>query len=490
MASAYKRGHKWVAVYKGTDGKWHSETAGTDRAMALRVANARENDALARRKGLIDPRADGLAAAAAQPLAEHLAQWRDALANRRGNDKYATLTYQRAKRVLRLGKVEDLAGITPAAVDRAVKGLREGRVVEGDEIEYAYSKAGIAHHLRAVKMFSKWLRANGRTREDWLFAVKVGGPVNPSERVRVRRALSQEEFTRLVASTQRSGVLEAVSGGDRAMLYQLAGGTGFRASELASLTPASFALDQQAPVVSVTAAYSKRKRDDHQPITAELAAVLTPWLASKAKGQAVFRLPRLNKLAGMLRTDMRRAKAAWIREAAGRQERRERQSAAFLDEGGNGLALVDLHTLRVSYISWLVEGGASVKTCQELARHSTPVLTIGTYARMSLHDQGKALAALPVVNSTPGPSEPMALRATGTEPLTPTENPAELMRKTPGKLGGGKGTPGDNAAATLGGPSQTISSAKTQKPASMAGFVATGRSGIRTHESRICNPLH
>ncbi|MEI8194456.1 MAG: hypothetical protein WCI73_00960, partial [Phycisphaerae bacterium] len=31
--------------------------------------------------------------------------------------------------------------------------------------------------------------------------------------------------------------------------------------------------------------------------------------------------------------------------------------------------------------------------------------------------------------------------------------------------------------------------AKTQKPASIAGFVNQGRSGIRTHESRICNPL-
>jgi len=127
--------------------------------------------------------------------------------------------------------------------------------------------------------------------------------------------------------------------------------------------------------------------------------VLAPWLKGKAKGKPVWTMPRLNKLAGMVRADMRRARAAWIREA-GRTDRWERCNDTFLAEGGDGLALVDLHTLRVSYISWLVESGASVKTCQELARHSTPVLTIGKYAQMSLHDQGRALAGLPVVGTT------------------------------------------------------------------------------------------
>ena len=75
---------------------------------------------------------------------------------------------------------------------------------------------------------------------------------------------------------------------------------------------------------------------------------------------------------------------------------------------------VDMHTFRVSYITWLVEGGATVKTCQDLARHSTPVLTIGTYARMSLHDQGKALAGLPGALPTTPAVERQTMKATGT----------------------------------------------------------------------------
>jgi hypothetical protein len=46
---------------------------------------------------------------------------------------------------------------------------------------------------------------------------------------------------------------------------------------------------------------------------------------------------------------------------------------------------VDFHALRATYISHLVSSGASVKTCQLLARHSRPSMIIGIYAKASLH---------------------------------------------------------------------------------------------------------
>jgi integrase len=48
-----------------------------------------------------------------------------------------------------------------------------------------------------------------------------------------------------------------MTGPDRAMLYRVAVGTGFRANELRSLTPESFDLDANPPKVTVEAAYSK-----------------------------------------------------------------------------------------------------------------------------------------------------------------------------------------------------------------------------------------
>jgi hypothetical protein len=71
---------------------------------------------------------------------------------------------------------------------------------------------------------------------------------------------------------------------------------------------------------------------------------------------------------------------------------------AYRDESGH---VCDFYCTRVTYISELVSSGASVKTCQELARHSTPVLTIDLYAKASLRDVKLAVENLP--NPSPIP---------------------------------------------------------------------------------------
>jgi len=52
-----------------------------------------------------------------------------------------------------------------------------------------------------------------------------------------------------------------------------------------------------------------------------------------------------------------------------------RSGVAF--EGGRLI----FHSLRNTYVSLLLESGASIKEVQDLAGHSTPQLTMGTYAR-------------------------------------------------------------------------------------------------------------
>jgi len=58
------------------------------------------------------------------------------------------------------------------------------------------------------------------------------------------------------------------------MVYRLALGTGFRAGELRSLTPASFDLDADPATVAVDAAYSKRRHQHVQPIRSDLAELV------------------------------------------------------------------------------------------------------------------------------------------------------------------------------------------------------------------------
>ena len=77
--------------------------------------------------------------------------------------------------------------------------------------------------------------------------------------------------------------------------------------------------------------------------------------------------------------------------------------------------IVDFHALRGTYISHLVSSGASVKTCQVLARHSTPSLTIGIYAKASLHDINGAVESLPDLTPRDSTPETEKLAATGTD---------------------------------------------------------------------------
>lgn len=42
---------------------------------------------------------------------------------------------------------------------------------------------------------------------------------------------------------------------------------------------------------------------------------------------------------------------------------------------------IDFHACRVAYTNMLHRAGADVKTSQEMARHSTPTLTMNTYGR-------------------------------------------------------------------------------------------------------------
>ncbi len=97
----------------------------------------------------------------------------------------------------------------------------------------------------------------------------------------------------------------------------------------------------------------------------------------------------------MLRDDLDEARRRWLDEAATDAERQQREWSDFLKHIDADGRVLDFHGTRHTYISGIVAGGASVKTCQELARHSTPTLTIGRYSHARLHDLTAALDALP-----------------------------------------------------------------------------------------------
>ncbi len=401
-----KTGGPWIASWYNDSGKRvERSTFCRDKAKAARVLGKRTDDAMLRRAGVIDGRAEAMAQQARRPIDEHLTDWETSLRAKSITDKRIGMVLARVRRMLDACGFETLADIEPGPVTQAVQQMQSDgaapRTING--------------HLQALRQFLRWAVAERRLALDPLPGVSM---VKVVGQTRNRRPLDVAELSRLIDAAERGPAYRGLSGPDRAIAYRVATGSGLRRNELRTLRPQDFDLDDDNPAIVVQAAHSKRKRRDRQPIRPDLADLLRPWMAHKPAGRPVFALP--DRTADMMRLDLRRARAWWIRATVDPDERRERRRSDFLTyHDGNG-AVCDFHSLRGTFITALIRSGASVREAQELARHSDPKLTMNTYTRLGVHDLAGALDRLPAVQSPRPESETM--RATGTDDASATRD--------------------------------------------------------------------
>jgi len=446
----YQRGGHgvWIARWFDHAGKRReASTRTTDKAAAARILAKRVADVALRRDGVIDARTDQYADAERRPLSDHVGDWKASLTAKGITAKQVVTLLPRVKKLLGAVKAERLSDLSASAIQNAIGALH----TNGKSLQTCQ------HYLRAVKQFSRWLNRDGRIRDDVLAHLTSYNAA--ADRRHERRPLTAEELGWLLDTTEHAPAWRRMTGADRAMLYRLAAGTGFRAGEIRSLTPGSFRLDDHPPAVVLRAADSKHRREDVQPIRSDLADLLRTWLAADSgsrvdrntAGDPVARVSvsvravrdshstpvfgtMPEKTAMMIRADLRRARARWIRATANRQERRERRRSDFLAVIDGDGRVVDFHALRATYITMLVKGGASVKESQQLARHSDPKLTLNVYTKLGVHDLSGALDKLPNLTGD-GPGQ-QRQRATGTYDAhadTPTDSrlyPRQLERET------------------------------------------------------------
>jgi integrase len=379
MASVFKaKGNaEYTIVYTDEHGKRRKKRGYTDKRESDRLAKELEDRARKIKDGLIDPKAESYRAHEGTPLTDHLAAFGRSILAKGASDKYVDMTIQRVRRTLELAKARRISDLSLSKILDAVQALRDSGL----------SQESINHHIRGAKGFSRWIWSDGRAREHHLAHLATSSA--DADRRHVRRLLSPEEAARIVQAAASGPDAGGLTGPDRAVLYHLALGTGFRRKELATLTPERFNLDSDTPTVTGRSSYTKNKKEAIQPLAQSLADRLRPWLAGKAPGRPVFE-GMTRRTAEMLRVDLKNAGIPY--------------------ETDSGFA--DFHSLRGDFISYLVSSGASVKTCQTLARHSSPSLTIGIYAKASLHDINGAVEGLPDLTG-PAP-RPEALRMTGT----------------------------------------------------------------------------
>ncbi|SDO92739.1 integrase/recombinase XerD [Pedococcus dokdonensis] len=250
--------------------------------------------------------------------------------------------------------VDDPTAITEAHVTDFLATLREG---SADHPPLAASSAG--RTLVAVRGFHRFLALEGDVATDAASAVSP-----PRPPARLPKAISVEDVERLLQAASVGDTPAALR--DRALLEVLYG-TGARISEAVGLD-----IDDIDTREGVVRLFGKGSKERLVPLGSYAADALgaylvrgRPTFAAKGKGTpAVF----LNQRGGRL---SRQSAWAALRAAAERA-----------DLGGH----LSPHTLRHSFATHLLDGGADVRVVQELLGHAsvttTQIYTLVTVQRL------------------------------------------------------------------------------------------------------------
>jgi len=268
-------------------------------------------------------------------------------AYRRDLDKYA--------RYLAENGVRDATRADEATIARFVEELSAEEYEEGRR----YRASSVARALAAVRSFHRFLVSEGDTETD-----PAAGIERPKVPRNLPRPLSVEQVQRLLEPPAAGGG-GAAAVRDQAILETLYG-AGLRISELVGLDVDDVDLEQGS-----VRAFGKGSKERLVPLgsygCAAVSAYLEvgrPELARPRSGPALF----LNQRGGRLtRQGVSKILAQAVRRAGIRTR-------------------VTPHTLRHSFATHLLEGGADVRVVQELLGHAslstTQIYTLVTGARM------------------------------------------------------------------------------------------------------------
>jgi len=401
---------KWWGRFKAADGRERRVPLAADKAAAQAMLNEHVRKVEREKAGLVDPTEEQRK----RPIAEHVTDFKRYLKNKGVTPKQVHTATTQLQCMIDGNQWKQIGDISASGALDFLGGLREA----------GKSAQTFNHYLKSAKQFTRWLVRDRRALVDPLAHLSK---LNVStDRRHDRRALTTEEFTLLIEATHNGKVIETIPGPDRAMMYVLAGWTGFRKGEIGSLTRRSFRLDDEPATATVAACYSKRKRQDTQILHPEVVRRLSEWLGTKPDlkdDDLLFpvsgRVPggKERKTHKMMKLDLEAAHTKWIADGQTPEEQECRTKTDFLRyESEDGL-FADFHSNRHLFITSLERAGLSPKMAQTLARHSDVRLTLGVYTHIGLHDQTAAIKSLPAPPSVGvgPPDEAAALRATGTD---------------------------------------------------------------------------
>ncbi len=200
MASIYKKGRDkrkkyapYYIEYFDHEEKRKIERGSTDKRQAEMIAAKLENEALLRRKGIIDPKQEELAERRGSPIEEHLLEFEESLQRRKSTSKHLRLTMSRIRRVINGCKFKRLGDVACDEVNRFIAEYCD---------KFELGPKTYNHYCQAIEQFCQWLTKRGQVANN-----PVPGLPRRNCEVDVRkkrRALTPEEFGRLVESARNS----------------------------------------------------------------------------------------------------------------------------------------------------------------------------------------------------------------------------------------------------------------------------------------------
>lgn len=352
----------WYAEYTDAAGDQQRVKIGLSKRAAESALARLQEEADRKRAGLPDPVGD--AKARNRPTAELFKEYVAELENRDTSAEYRAGVTRHLDAIATACKWYAWSNVSAAPLSRFLSRLRAGTGKKKGA-----SPATANGYLRSAKGFANWYADH----LDITSPLRSLKPFNEHvDRRRSRRVLSDPEFVKFLAGTEATPPRHNAhfTGSERAALYRVAAFTGFRASELASLYPESFALTSEPPTVTVEAKDTKGKRLEPIPLADDLIIFLKRWLPTRPAGQLLW--------PGRWAKDRRQVK--WIARDAKR---------ANLGTG------ITFHSMRRKFVTGLIKHGADVDEVRRLARHRSVKTTLDHYAESGMADLARAVNRLP-----------------------------------------------------------------------------------------------
>ena len=166
-------------------------------------------------------------------------------------------TIRRITVVLSECDIDSLADIRREAIERWVANERQRGVRSGQTINlYIMSLKSFIQYLTDVEILPN-------------HSLKSLRKLNPEiDRRRIRRALTEDEISRLLKAAASGICLAAGEPEERVLIYRLLLGTGLRSTELSLLTPSQIDFDRC--LLRIEAAKTKNKKGEVLPLRADL----------------------------------------------------------------------------------------------------------------------------------------------------------------------------------------------------------------------------